>query len=299
MWQPGLTMPMPRLRAGDLGGMCEGRPGMKVLHRSVLRNVKAGEQSQPSIFRQLQSLLDSTFLRRRSCDRKGPMPGRLKLSEAFVSSRIWEKYLRDRDSIATENPLGCPALEPSVRTQGFVDLETGPQVNECHLFHGTSMEAAGEIFQSGFRLDFAGQSTQQRFGAKRKCMFANGIYFSECSSKADEYSKEGAVSAVSVRSVSSVKGLRLFPMLLCRVVLGRVLRVQRAVCADDPHALSKKLKHQRCNSLVGDLEVQCGTYWEFVLPRVEGICPEYLLLYRRLYGPPSPSAGRRRPFRQV
>ena len=260
-------------------------------------------RSQSGLFAQLQSLLDTTFLRRRSCDRKGPMPARLKLCDAFVAQmkgEVWEQYLRQRDVVASRSPEACPVLEPLARTHGVLDLGTGPQVNECHLFHGTSVTSAFHILHEGFKIKCAGQSTRARFGSARKCMFAQGLYFSECASKADEYATYQGPPAATGRRTPA-KPLQLFPVLLCRVILGRVLRVRRALDnASDPYSLQNKLRLEKCDSLVGDLEVQCRTYREFVIPQADLIFPEYLLLYRRLYGPPagpwssSPSSRRKR-----
>ena len=245
------------------------------------------EQRQRRVLEQLQSLLDVTFLRRRSCDRKGAMPQRLKLRMAFrapaaAQRELRKNYVRQQALIASRNPSGCSALEPQIRTQGVLDLGPGPRVNECHLFHGTSMAAASQILKGGFRLEFAGQSTQKRFGDRRKCMFAQGVYLSECASKADEYADDQGTPNVGSRS--SGKLSKLFPIVLCRVVLGRILRVERgAYDASDPKSLSNKLRGERCDSLVADLEKRCGTYREYVLTEVDQIFPAYLLLYRRLH----------------
>ena len=294
--QFGLTVGPVGSLHGTLCKLCRPRVrDVRASRHTHLKNIRehgegrTGQHGHRRLLERLQSLLDTTFLRRRSCDRKGRMPGRLKLREAFVASgasraKLWDKYLERRASIAARNPLGCPTLEPPVRTQRFRDLGEDPRVNECYLFHGTSMTSAGQILREGFLMDLAGQSTQARFGPRRKCMFAQGIYFSECASKADEYaSDQGVLGDVGLRS--SGRRVQLFPMLLCRVVLGRVLGAQRALSdTSDPDSLRKKLKLEHCSSLVGDLEKQCGTYREFVLPQVDQVFPEYLLLYRRLYG---------------
>jgi hypothetical protein len=86
-------------------------------------------------------------------------------------------------------------------TLGKLDVDS----NEHWLFHGSSQAGVEGIAQGDFRLELA--------GTHRGTMYGNGVYFAECSSKADEYAYEE-------------EGL--CRMLLCRVVLGRMLIDQSA-----------------------------------------------------------------------
>lgn len=75
----------------------------------------------------LQALLDATFLRRRSCDRRGPLPRRLRLRRAVQAPGqedfdLWRALLREEHG-------HCERLAPEVRTAGF-GREARPPVDE-------------------------------------------------------------------------------------------------------------------------------------------------------------------------
>jgi len=226
----------------------------------------------------LQQLFDVTFVRRRSCDRRGPMPGRLKIHRAYVAQRaggVWANFAAWRELVADSYPAGCSAIDPPVQTEVpfMSQLLQGPEddrqqladarINQCYLFHGTSLDDAVSIAERGFDLDLVGSHQAAAAGRKKGRMFGSGVYFGECSSKADEYASDG-----SGRRGRCRKGAVL-TILLCRVVLGQVLRVRRAVGSSgaDPQ-LAAMLHARSCDSLLGDME---GSYREFIVPSTEQV----------------------------
>lgn len=128
----------------------------------------------------------------------------------------------------------------------------------AYLWHGTSPSAVMGIRERGFRKELA--------GSHAGTMFGNGIYFAECSSKADEYASP------------EEKGLYAgcCAMILCRVVLGR----PATLLASDHAAVAEALE-QGHDSVIGDRERAAGTYREFVVFSNSAAYPEYAVVYRR------------------
>ncbi|CAK9070908.1 unnamed protein product [Durusdinium trenchii] len=106
----------------------------------------------------LQALLDETFLPRRSCDRRGPLPQRLRLraAQAARPAERWEEFETWRTLMLEQQPEGLPPLNPPVRTWRFGADQTEARCNECYLFHGTSWASAQRILDQGFDLDLCG-----------------------------------------------------------------------------------------------------------------------------------------------
>jgi len=165
----------------------------------------------------------------------------------------------------------CEAFEQqagpggSPKTASVAGLpETVNEANETYLFHGTSPEAANAIISSGFRIDLAGSFAG--------CAFGKGAYLAEASTKADEYARPG-------------NGLfsSMYAMLLCRVALGRVARVEEfySSSASTREVVDGIIASGSHHSLLGDREAAAGTYREFVVFKREQIYPEFVLLYHR------------------
>lgn len=129
----------------------------------------------------LQQLLDATFLRRRSCDRRGDMPGRLRLRRVLRAPLWGQPYKafagRREELRATIGAAGCAGLAPPARTAGLVEalaaLGEGPSLsvgeavsglNECYLFHGTCLGDALKIVRGGFDLQSTGSQKAQECG---------------------------------------------------------------------------------------------------------------------------------------
>merc|ERR1712185_370275 len=88
------------------------------------------------------------------------------------------------------------------------------------------------------------------------CAFGKGAYLAEASTKSDEYARAG-------------DGLfsQMYAVLLCRVALGRVARVE-----DFYHSSTETktlvdgiIASQTHDSLLGDREAAAGTYREFIV----------------------------------
>jgi len=139
-----------------------------------------------------------------------------------------------------------------------------PGLNEVYLFHGSHPRAVTSIAEGGFDLDLSGSSTSAAYG--------RGAYFSECSSKADEYSKD--------QEDGYYKGY--YAMLLCRVILGKV----QVLAEFDTEACSRLGEGQAFDSTLGDREAVANTYREFVVPSAAQIYPEYAVIYERVYRRP-------------
>eukprot|EP00933_Yihiella_yeosuensis_P061285 TRINITY_DN6408_c0_g2_i1.p1 TRINITY_DN6408_c0_g2~~TRINITY_DN6408_c0_g2_i1.p1 ORF type:complete len:377 (+),score=64.66 TRINITY_DN6408_c0_g2_i1:110-1240(+) len=274
----------------------------EVFETSGLPNVSADLRDP------LQQFLDETFLLRRSCDRHGPMPGKLRLRQVFqvprTGSEVWDHFVAQRKALQEETEvleelgLSSTSLKPPVRTAAAMAMMTANAdslqlegsasslavsslCNECYLLHGTCPADAVSIAKSGFNLSFSDSTEAQVSGGKKKDkVFGSGIYFAEASSKADEYSSDG-----SGRRSRSKKGA-LLAMLLCRVALGRIQRVVGGLgLAGAEPGFAEALESKGYHSLLGDLEQSAGTYREFVVPRTTQVFPEFLLVYQRLYGP--------------
>ncbi|CAE8660909.1 unnamed protein product [Polarella glacialis] len=245
------------------------------------------EATSPELRGRLQGLLNSTFLPRRSCDRRGPMPQVLRLKKAFRAQAVgpvWSEFAAELDTLRWALPDGCAALEPPPRTAAFqVEMDSGPNLNQFYLFHGTSPQDAVSIASTGFDLDRSGSLKAASSGKKKGRMFNTGVYLADCASKADEYASESSGRKSGGKSKGGI-----FAMLLCRVLLGRVLRVTRAVggAGADP-GLAGTLRTASCDTLLGDLEESCGTYKEFIIPETAKVFPEFVIGYQRLYGPPA------------
>lgn len=192
----------------------------------------------------LQQLLDATFLRRRSCDRRGEMPGRLELRQILRrrhAGAAWERYVNRRAELrAGSDGKGWPSYAAPLRTaapaSALTGLEAPLESDECFLLHGTSPVDAESIAREGFDLKLAGSTRAKAAGQRKGSMFNTGVYLAECSSKADEYASDG-----SGRRGRAGAPRALMAMLLCRVALGRVLPVTRAVGGEGAGTLATTL----------------------------------------------------------
>eukprot|EP00930_Biecheleria_cincta_P027321 TRINITY_DN19198_c0_g2_i2.p1 TRINITY_DN19198_c0_g2~~TRINITY_DN19198_c0_g2_i2.p1 ORF type:complete len:911 (-),score=114.29 TRINITY_DN19198_c0_g2_i2:7-2739(-) len=183
-------------------------------------------------------------------------------------SKMWKRYcdkrahIKDRrsgDSIRQFDPalLTAQFAERYSKDLGILDSE----INECFLWHGTSVRAALKIAQNDYRLDLAGSSTGTMYG--------NGIYLAESCTKSDEYAKcdnpGGYYDDV-------------FAMLLCRVCMGRLYYTTKR----DPTA-GDRITDGSHDSTCGDRSAVANTFREFVVYDTDQIYPEYILFYSRIY----------------
>ena len=99
-------------------------------------------------------------------------------------------------------------------------------------------------------------------------MFGPGVYLAESCLKSDEYTtpnREG-----------------LLPLILCRVVLGRV----HECLESNPWPIGQKLCDSclsgRYQSVLGDREKVMGTFREFIVYDSHQVYPEYVVWYERM-----------------
>merc|ERR1712048_1761 len=135
-----------------------------------------------------------------------------------------------------------------------------PKANEFLMFHGTKPEAADSIAQNHFSLAFACKTG----------LFGAGLYFAESSSKSDEY----------VKSDSEGR----FPVVLCRVALGRINYVPHLDPTKDPgrEKLESSCLSGEYHSVLGDRKKAKGTYREFVVYDHFQVYPHFIVWYKRL-----------------
>jgi hypothetical protein len=226
---------------------------------------------------QVQRLLDGTFKNVRTRDRgSGQVPTRLRLLKCHrvENSVMWARYVRAKARIWARRPEGVNPVnilsgnpeEGFVRTNTLLDGDVADRldghVNEHYLWHGTTPEGAIGVSTNGFRLALA--------GSRAGTFFGRGCYFAECSSKSDEYAREGDSILAGV-----------YALLLCRVVCGSLFRITHA----DHPAIEQALGSGEYDAVLGDREASVGTYREFVVYDEESIYPEYVVLYERKFDP--------------
>lgn len=223
-----------------------------------------------------QRLLDETWRRRATRDRRGEMPTRLRVRKAqrVEAPALWNSFSRHRRQMLLQRPsVGCTPIESSrgdpeagmVRTKRVCD--SAPEVfgscerrvNEHYLFHGSSPHGALGIIHNGFDLRRAGESCGMLFGP--------GAYFAEASSKFDEYALPDEFS-------------NLCAVLICRVLCGEMYRTLNKL---DPNVLLEPSFVDQFDAVLGDREASVGTYREFVVFKQEQVYPEYIVLYDREY----------------
>jgi len=246
---------------------------------SSFHDIVPAEGFRPAI----QELMNSTWEQKWTRDRKdsrgekiapgdphGDMPIGVNVLKVWrvEDSGMWEAYTETRRRIRDSRGGCASAMMGSVRSEAalprHVRRRCDPGLNEVYLFHGSHPRAVTSIAEDGFDLDLSGSSTSAAYG--------RGAYFSECSSKADEYSKD--------QEDGYYKGY--YAMLLCRVILGKV----QVLAEFDTEACSRLGEGQAFDSTLGDREAVANTYREFVVPSAAQIYPEYAIIYERMYRRP-------------
>eukprot|EP00397_Hematodinium_sp_SG-2012_P007039 GEMP01007079.1.p1 GENE.GEMP01007079.1~~GEMP01007079.1.p1 ORF type:complete len:841 (+),score=183.34 GEMP01007079.1:60-2582(+) len=246
----------------------------------LARDVWKPEMSNAGLVATIQQLLDLTFIKKYTRDRKGGEVPQGLIVEKVVqvqAPEIYLNYMARRQAIFTvldadyrartglkkyntHDSDGCKTFKavPSWKqVPGVMCEPVDPAYNEFYLWHGTRPEAAEAITSGDFRVDLAGSHAGTLYG--------RGIYFAEASSKSDEYTEDDA------------NGLR--PLILCRVVCGRINY------NDDGHPDVSKLV-ESCtsgsfHSVLGDREKIRNTYREFIVYDNDQAYPEYIVWYKR------------------
>lgn len=262
-----------------------------VLHREGIKMVAKMKVNSPKVMSHFQRLLDLTYRRVYTRDRKGEsMPDRMELVavSAVTNDDMWADYMARREDIRQEleedkesfvefsatvetlapfqdgSPEGLtlcvgPSAEEIARTlaEDFAEPLLSC-VNEVFLLHGTTADAAERIGSSAFRINLAGSNTGTLYG--------RGLYLSENSTKSDEYTKP------------LDNGDR--HLILCRCVLGRAHYVDGK--DPDPRECEDSCVRGKFHSVLGDRRKCRGTFREFVIFDEEQVYPNYIITYRRV-----------------
>lgn len=195
--------------------------------------------------------------------------------KAGVLEDITRLGLAEHNCKAENKPVARSSLLPGLRRT----LDENPCLNEVYLFHGTSLEASKAIGQTGYDMERAGKNVGSMLGP--------GVYLTDASTKADEYTHE---------EVEEGRGQPERRILLFKVILGRVLLVDpampkyreqlRYLQKNGQPVLRNMLARRGKHSLLRDGENKKPkpTFKEYVLFHGEAILPKFIIEYTRLGG---------------
>jgi hypothetical protein len=223
------------------------------------------------LMRQMQELVDETYTAWGGYGRQTRTRDRLNERAANYLEVVKVEYLRNsekylsyctrRQVIASEMPNveTCDWDVKTVRAGSLLPQgrPVESRLNEHYLWHGTGPAEAKSIAASGFDMEQAGSG--------RGSLFGRGLYFAESCLKADEYVKPDKEKR--------------YPLILCRVLLGRVHYCD----AEDPWELRESLRAScrtgtgSYHSVLGDREKVRQTFREFVVFDSSQAYPEFIL----------------------
>jgi len=241
------------------------------------------DDEDPETLARFQDLLDRTFKRKYTRDRRGGrVPNRLLVKKVtkIMNANIWQDYVQRRLTVQYKDGWMAKKKQPvtgfpkgvhqpitrewydTYRAQQLdPDLDDG--LNEQWLFHGTSKAGADGITSTDFRLNLAGSNAGTLYG--------RGVYLAECCSKSDEYT-------------TADPDTDLRPLILCRATLGNVLYT-------DQRTPDTKMLERKCGlgatgitgyrSVLGDREKVSGTFREFIVFDNDLVYPAYVIWYAR------------------
>jgi len=211
---------------------------------------------------------------------RAPVPNGYELvrAERNRNAPLWQTYVTTRAAIKQECASSAVPFEEhrplsSLEVAGEEELDLG--INECRLFHGTSLAACQAICGSNFRLKLAGTGATWKDSRKDtgKPLYGYGVYLAENATKADEYAEP------IVGGLPSDEGL--CAMLVCRVAAGlcRVVDTNEF----DTEELRTDVFDGPYHSVFGDRVVKLGKpFREIVVYDSVQVFPEFILYYKRL-----------------
>jgi len=230
-----------------------------------------------------QKLFDDTkasiVTRDRAARGAGGMPRGYRVQKVIsvMNAESWKSYMERLDNIAQacRRHAGAAPLSAEVwkewsgvvhtashgneilKRSRLPELEEG--ANEFLMFHGTKPEAADLIAMNHFDMAFACKTG----------LFGAGLYFAENSSKSDEYVKGDS------------KGW--YPMILCRVTLGRIYYCANQDPTKDPgrDKLESACTTGGYHCVLGDRLKARGTYREYVVYDHFQVYPQFIVWYSR------------------
>lgn len=190
--------------------------------------------------------------------------------QRITHAGLWQSYVQRRRELAEElaperTSASAKQLCTPTKLDPLVPLPLDAGSNEHWLFHGTSPAAARSIAAEDFAISSVGIHGRS---------FGDGLYFAECSSKADLY------SSVAYSEVDGPESEGLCCMLLCRVALGRARTVPDVPGSGTVH-LMKDAAGDAYHSVVGDRERMLKSYREFIVHDPLQVNPEFIIWYRR------------------
>lgn len=250
--------------------------GMKLEHGNTVGTVSV----KSSEHKALQELLQSTCCRKsgRSPERS-MVPSHLELVHGvrIQNWQTWAEFQAQQEAIADDlKSMKSDGKKVNTEVTGLKtvkfleELRTPLQedANTVWLFHGLSDEAIDLIGESGFDID--------RAGVQAGTMYGRGVYLSECCSRADE-----------VLSTLGQDGLH--AMLVCRVTLGNVL-VDTSTLPDMAQIV-RSCMEGKYHSVLADScastprgKIDPPASREFIVYNKDQVYPEFMLVYRRVYG---------------
>ena len=189
--------------------------------------------------------------------------------ERVMHSDLWDAYVQTRKEIAMQlkresaEHYHHSSLNADTIVDQHIPLPLSREANEHWLFHGTSPTNIMSIFEDGF---------EDNHRLEHGSAFGSGIYFTECSSKADMYA-----TAAEHTDVHDHGGLCC--MLLCRVTLGRARKLDTEFHTDNTK-LKTDMQSGCFHSVLADRERLFSSYREFVTPAAQTY-PEFLIWYDR------------------
>ena len=250
-----------------------------------MKMFKKADLDDPRLKEKFQQLFDKTMkasivTRDRAARGAGEMPRGYRVEKivSVMNAESWKSYQERQDFIA-KDCLRYPGCAPmgekewadwsgKVHTAAHGnDIMEGAHLpslnagaNEFLMFHGTKPEAADLIAMNHFDMAFACKTG----------LFGAGLYFAENSSKSDEYVK------------GDHKGW--YPMILCRVTLGRIYYCANADPTTDP---GRDKLEDACTSgayhcVLGDRVKARGTYREYVIYDHYQVYPQFIVWYTRI-----------------
>ena len=196
--------------------------------------------------------------------------------ERLENAQLWQRYEACAQS-EHARPSKSHCVQETCRP-----IRCDLSENECYLFHGTKADSVPSILRDGFDLGLA---------ADRGGRYGDGVYFSDASCKAHQYTEFGELAC----------GGKVYCMLYCRVVLGTTMRFNATNAAAKRGYLSGMKRPMpgdpvfESQVLASGGKAKARTAWdsvavlggadtqvhrEYVCFRSEQIYPEYVVYYR-------------------
>jgi len=243
----------------------------------MFKKIDIGSSDLKALF---QKLFDETKASIITRDRVGSVPRAYQVEKiiSVMNADSWGSYMKRVDDITTQcshfsgvAPLSDETWDSwSGKVSGYKtqqDILSSARLpglqasaNEFLMFHGTKPEAADSIASKHFDMAFACKTG----------LFGAGLYFAESSSKSDEYVKPDAEGR--------------FPMIICRVTLGRINYCPHKDPITDPgrEKLESSCLSGDYHSVLGDRKKAKNTYREFIVYDHYQVYPHFIVWYNRL-----------------